>query len=138
MKIIGGKTKRGLAKAIWVRIASFAVLLMLTANISLGLPLHDNGCNPAEMQNSGCERMGMEPNAADDTGTALCCLLECRELGPTSIAFDLRLPVQKVLRVDYAALIPSVTLRRLPQDQWLQSSSFTSSNPYLKNLALRI
>src|SRR5688500_17310958 len=36
MKIIGGKTKRGFAKATWVRITSFAVVLMLSASIALG------------------------------------------------------------------------------------------------------
>lgn len=138
MKFIDSKRRRGLAKATWVQITSFAMLLTLSTGVSLGLPVQDNGCIAAEMQKIGCEHMGMEPNAADATGTALCCLLECRELGPTSAAFDLRLPVQKVISVDYAALIPPVTLRRLPQEQRLQSSSFTPPTSYLKNLALLI
>ena len=133
-------TKRDVSIATWVRITSLTLTVMLAASVSLGLPFHlgDNGCNPAEMEANGCERMGIEPSAPSVAGTALCCLLDCREAGPTGTAFNLRISTFNVASVYPTVLPPPVTLPQLPQEQWLQSSSFTPPNSYLKNLSLLI
>jgi hypothetical protein len=140
MNPTGKATKQNVGIARWVQITSFTLTLMLAASLSMGLPLHlsDNGCNPAEMQANGCERMGIEPGAPGVADTAICCLLDCREAGPTGSAFILRTPTFNVAPVYRTFLPPPVTPRRLPQEQWLQSSSFTPPNSYLKNLALLI
>lgn len=140
MKPTGATTKRDVVVATWVRITSLTLTLMLAASVSLGLPLHfsDDGCNPAEMQANGCERMGIEPSAPGVAGTAICCLLECREAGPTGSAFNLRTPTLNVFAVHRTVAPPPVTLRQLPQEQWLNSSCFTAPNAYLKNLSLLI
>lgn len=140
MKPISATTKRDVVVAKWVRITSLTLILMLAASVSLGLPLHlgDDGCNPAEMQANGCERMGIEPSAPRVAGTAICCLLDCREAGPTGSAFNLRTPTLNVIAVYRTVAPPRVTLRQLPQEQWLQSSCFTPPNSYLKNLSLLI
>ena len=133
-------TNRYVGIGVWVRITSFTLTLMLASSVSLGLPLHlgDNGCKPAEMQADGCEPMGMEPSAPGVAGTALCCLLDCREPASTGSAFNFRIPRFNVASV-YRTVVPSpVTLRQLPPEQWLQSSSFTPPNSYLKNLSLLI
>ena len=140
MKRIGTATKRDVGMATWVRITSLTFTIMLAASVSLGLPLHpsDNGCNPAEMQADGCERMGIEPSAPGVAGTALCCLLDCLEPASTGSALNLRIPTFNVASVYRIVLPPPVTVRQLPQQQWLQSSSFTPPNSYLKNLSLLI
>lgn len=138
MNATGTTTRRNVGMPTWVRITSLTLTLMLAASVSLGLPVHlsDNGCNPAKMQADGCERMGIETSA---TGVvAICCLLDCPEPGPTGTAFSLRTPTINVESVYHAVLSPPVTLRRLPQEQSLQSSSFTPPNSYLKNLSLLI
>lgn len=139
MKPIGATTKRDVVVATWVRITSLTLTLMLAASVSLGLPLHlsDDGCNPAEMHANGCEQMGVEPSAPGVAGAAICCLLDCREAGPTGSAFNLRIPTfnRSVYRT---VLAPPVIVRQLPQEQWLQSSCFTPPNSYLKNLSLLI
>ena len=140
MKPISATTKRDVVVAKWVRITSLTLTLMLAASVSMGLPLHlsDNDCTPAEMQeDGGCERMGIEPGAPGVADTAICCLLDCREAGPTGSAFNLRTPTFNVAQVYRTVLPPPVTLRQLPQEQWLQSS-FTPPKSYLKNLALLI
>ncbi len=133
-------TKRDVVVARWVRITSLTLTLLLAASVPLGLPLHsrDDGCNPAEMQANGCEHMGIESSAPGVAGTAICCLLDCREAGPTGSAFNLRTPTLNVVSVYRTVLPPPVTLRQLPQEQWLKSSSFTPPKSYLKNLSLLI
>ena len=133
-------TKQNVGLAPWVRLTSLTLTLILAASVSLGLPLHlpDDGCNPAEMHANGCERMGIEPSAPGVAGTALCCLLDCREPGPTGSAFNLRTPTFNVVPVYPTVLPRPVTLRQLPQQQWLQSACFTPPNSYLKNLSLLI
>jgi hypothetical protein len=140
MKPISATTKRDVVVAKWVRITSLTLTLMLAASVSMGLPLHlsDNDCNPAEMQGNGCERMGIEPGAPGVADTAICCLLDCREAGPTGSAFNLRTPTFNVAPVYRTVLPPPVTLRQLPQEHWLQSSCFSPPNSYLKNLSLLI
>ena len=140
MNPTGTTTKQNVGIARWVRITSLTLTLMLAASVSLGLPLHigDTGCNPAEMQANGCERMGIEPSAGGVGDTAICCLLDCREAGPTGSAFNLRTPTLNVIAVYRAVGPPPVTLRQLPQEQWLQSSCFTPPTSYLKNLSLLI
>lgn len=140
MNPTGTTTKQNVGIAAWVRITSFTLTLMLMASVSLGLPLHqsDNDCNPAKMQASGCERMGKEPSAPGVAGTAICCLLDCRETGPTGTGSNQPLPRLNVVSVDRPVLRPPVTLRQLPQEQRLQSSCFTRPNSYLKNLSLLI
>lgn len=133
-------SKRNVGIAPWIRITSLTLTLMLAASVSLGLPLHlsDDGCNPAEMQADGCERMGIVPSAPSVADTAICCLLDCREAGPTSTAFNLRTPTFNVVSVYPTVLSLRVVLRQLPQEHWLQSSCFTPPNSYLKNLSLLI
>ena len=138
MKMTGSTTTSNVVMAKWVRVTSFALTLMLAASVSFGFPLHsDSGCNPAEMQTSGCERMGLPPSPSV-TGTVVCCLLDCQELGPAGTAFSVPGPVHRVVSLEHVALTPPITLRRLPQEQWLQSSAFTPPNTYLRNLALLI
>ena len=133
-------TKRNVGVARWVRITSLTLTLMLAVSVSLGFPLHlgDDGCNPAEMQANGCEHMGIAPSAPGVADTAICCLLDCRETGPTGIGSNQPLPRFNVVSLDRPVLRPPVTLRQLPQEQRLQSSCFTSPNSYLKNLSLLI
>lgn len=140
MKLADTILKRDVGIATWVRITSLTLTLMLAASVSLGLPLHlsDDGCNPAEMQADGCERMGIEPSAPGVAGRALCCLLDCREPASTGSAFNLRNPTFKVALVYRTVVPPPVTLRQLPQEQWLLSSSFIPPNSYLKNRSLLI
>lgn len=132
------KQKVGLAR--WVRLTSLTLTLMLTASVSLGLPLHlgDDGCNPAEMQANSCESMGIESSAPGVAAAAICCLLDCREAGPTGSAFNLRPPTFSVIAVDRPMLAPPLAVRQLPQEQRLHSSCFTPPNSYLKNLSLLI
>ena len=120
MKPISATTKRDVVVAKWVRITSLTLTLMLAASVSMGLPLHlsDNDCNPAEMQGNGCEHMGIEPGAPGVADTAICCLLDCREAGPTGSAFNLRTPTFNVGPVYRTVLPQPVTPRRLPQEQW--------------------
>lgn len=140
MKLTDTIMKRDVRIAAWVRITSLILTLMLAATVSLGLPLHvsDNACNPAEMQADGCERMGIEPSAPGVAGTALCCLLDCREPASTGSALNLRNPTLNVAWIYRTVVPPPVTLRQLPQEQWLLSSSFIPPNSYLKNLSLLI
>ena len=140
MNPTGTTTKRNVRIATWVRITSLTLTLMLAASLSLGMPLHlsDNGCDPAEMQANDCERMGIEPSAGGVGDTALCCLLDCREAGPTGSAFNLRTPTFNMIAVYRTVAPPPVTLRKMPQEQWLQSSCFTPPTSYLKNLSLLI
>lgn len=140
IKPMGATTKRDVVVAKWVRITSLTLTLMLAASVSLGLPLHlkDDGCNPAEMHANVCKRMGVEASAPGVAGTAICCLLDCREAGPTGSAFNLRTPTLRVVAVYRTVAPPPVIVRQLPQEQWLQSSCFTSPNSYLKNLSLLI
>jgi len=140
MKIIGTTTKRRMSKAMWVRITSFALTLALGGSLALGIPLHfgDSDCSSAEMRLSGCERMGMQPTGPGVTATALCCLLDCQQPGPTGNAFNLRLPKLSVISVHHCAMtMPATLVRRFSQEKRLQSSSF-APNTYLKNLALLI
>ena len=140
MNPTGTTTKQNVGIARWVRITSLTLTLMLAASVSLGLPLHigDTGCNPAEMQANGCERMGIEPSAPGVAGTAICCLLDCRETGPTGTGSNQPLPRLNAVSLDRPGLLPPVTFRQLPQEQRLQSSCFTHPNSYLKNLSLLI
>jgi hypothetical protein len=144
--------KRGAAKEVssscpnkrrlpmWIRFTSLTLALALAGSVALGMPLHssDRGCNmPMEM--TGCEHMGMEPSAPGVSPTALCCLLDCQQPGPTGTAFNLRIPSFSVAFLHQAVPAPTVTLPRpLPQAKWLESTSFKPPEPYLKNLALLI
>lgn len=124
----------------WLRITSFAVILVFAGGVAVGVPLHssDRGCN-VTMQMAGCEQMGMEPSTQDARAIALCCLLDCQEPGATGTAFNLRVPAFNVVLVHPAALTtPATLVRPLPQEKWLQSASFTPPHKYLKNLALLI
>ena len=124
----------------WVRITSLALALALAGSVALGIPLHssERGCNmPMEMK--GCEHMGVEPTAPGVTPIALCCLLDCQEPGPTGTALNLRIPSFNAAFLHQVALAPPLTLPKpFPQSKWLQSSSFTPPETYIKNLALLI
>jgi len=121
----------------WIRLTSLTLALALAGSVALGVPLHpsERGCNmPMEMK--GCEHMGMAPGV---TPTALCCLLNCQEPGPTGTAFNLRVPLFSVAFLHQAALTPPATLPRpVFQANWWEGFSFTPPKPYLKNLALLI
>lgn len=122
---------------VWARITSLALAVVLAASAGLGLPLHpsERGCN-MPMETKGCEQMGMAPGV---TPTALCCLLNCQEPGPTGTAFNLRVPLFSVAFLHQAALTPPATLPRpVFQANWWEGFSFTPPKPYLKNLALLI
>ena len=125
---------------VWLRITSLALALALASSVALGIPLHssERGCNmPMEM--NGCEQMGMEPSAPEVTSTVLCCLLDCQEPGPTETAFTVQIPTFNGAFLNQVALAPTLTLPKpLPQSQWLQSSSFTPPEIYIRNLALLI
>jgi len=126
--------------AVWLRITSLAVILVLAGAVAMGVPLHssDRGCN-MRMETSGYEQMGMEPSTQRVTAIALCCLLDCVEPGATGTTFNLRIPAFKIAFVHPAVLtVPATLVRPLPQEKWLQSASFTPPHTYLKNLALLI
>lgn len=139
MNITGATTERNLRGARALRITSFVLTLMLAATVSLGFPLHSSntGCNPAAMQNAGCEHMGIAPNASVD-GVPVCCLLDHQEPGQTALAFKLPLPTFKAVAPVYVTVSTGLTSRRLPQQPWRQSSTFTPPDIYLRNLALLI
>lgn len=126
---------RGKHLPVWVRLTSLISTLALAGSIALGMPLHssDRGCNvPMEMEN--CD-MGMPP-APGMTATALCCLLNCQEQGPTGTVFSVQSPSASA--TPHVALSQPFAPKPLPQTAWLQSSSFTPPETYLKNLALLI
>lgn len=121
----------------WVRLSSLVLALALAGSVGLGMPLHssDRGCNmPMEME--GCD-MGM-PTAPGMTPTALCCLLNCQEQGPTSSSFSVQTPSFSAASAHQIAPPPVDVPKPLPQARWMQSSSFTPPDTYLKNLALLI
>ena len=130
-----------LAKPMWTRFTSLIIVLALAASTALGTPLHSSqrGCNVSRAEMSDCELMGMKRNPPAATGIALCCLTDCSEPGPTGTAFNLRVPAFNVAFVHPATLTtPGPLVRPLPQEQWLQSTSFSPPYTYLKNLALLI
>ena len=122
-----------------VRIASLALALALAASVALGTPLHssERGCT---MDMESCEHMGMDPSApAVTSALPLCCLLDCQEPGPTGSGFTVQIPTFNGAFLDQVALMPPSTLPKLfPQTNWVQTSSFTPPETYLKNLALLI
>ena len=120
------------------RITSLALALAIGASVVVGTPLHSSEHNCTTPPNfEGCSEMEMEPSAAVLT-TALCCFFECQEPGPTESAFNLRTPTFRTTSFYNAALMASTTMRPFSKEKWLQSSSFTPPDTYLKNLALLI
>ena len=129
--------KRHVAR--WVRITSLALTLALAGSVAFGMPLHarDTSCTMT-IALRDCEPMGMEPNAPGATAAPLCCLLNCQGQGPTSSSFSVQIPSFNVATA-HQLVLPSLNVPKpLPQSQWLQSSSFTPPDTYLKNLALLI
>jgi hypothetical protein len=125
---------------VWVRFTSLVLAVSMTGSVALGIPLHssERGCN-TPMQKPDCEHMGMEPSAPGVTTAVLCCLLDCQEPGLTGSTFNQRKPSFSVGFLNHAALTPPASLPRpFSQRKWLQSSSFTPPDTYLKNLALLI
>ena len=124
-----------------VRITSLALALALGASVALGTPLHssERGCT-MDMDMEGCEHMGMDPSASAVTSAMpLCCLLNCQEPGPTGSGFTVQIPTFNGAFLDQVALVPPLTLPKpFPQSNWVQASSFTPPETYLKNLALLI
>lgn len=93
-----------------------------------------------DMDMESCEHMGMDPSApAVTSALPLCCLLDCQEPGPTGSGFTVQIPTFNGAFLDQVALVPPSTLPKLlPQTNWVQTSSFTPPETYLKNLALLI
>lgn len=119
-------------------ITSLALALAIGASVVVGSPLHssEHKCTtPPNLES--CNEMEMEPSAAVLTA-ALCCFFECQEPGPTGGAFNLRTPTFSATSFHNAALMASPTMRPFPKQRWLQSSSYTPPETYLKNLALLI
>ncbi len=122
-----------------VRITSLALALALGATVALGTPLHSSARCNMTMEMTGCEHMGMDPSAPAVTSIALCCLLNCQEPGPLGSAFTVQSPTFNGAFLSQVALAPTLTLPKpFRHSNWLHSSSFTSPETYLKNLALLI
>lgn len=125
----------------WTRFTSLIIVLALAASTALGALLHssERGCNVSKAEMSDCELMGMKRSSPAVTGVAFCCLTDCQEPGPTGTAFNLRVPAFNIAFVHPATLTALGGLvRPLPQEKWLQSTSFSLPHTYLKNLALLI
>ena len=139
MHIIGSKTKRKVSSAKRLQITSFVLTAIIAAGVSFGFPLYsDNSeCHPSEIQRVGCNHMGIAPNAGV-SGTDLCCLLDCHELGPTALAYQMPLPISKVVALANAPLAFSVTPPRSRRELWSHDPAFSPPKTYLRNLALLI
>lgn len=124
----------------FVKVTALVLVSTLAFTVAVGVPLHtsEHACAvPMEVEN--CEHAGMQINDAIVPSVGLCCLLDCQEPGPTASALNLRIPSFTNAFIPQLSSPLSFPLAKPSRPlTWLQSSSFTPPERYLKNLALLI
>ena len=124
-----------------VRIPALFMTLALTASVVVGVPLHpsDRGCTMPSVAMVDCGQMAEGHSSLAITSFGLCCLMDCQEPGPTSTEVTVRIPSSNGTFLDRILLhLPLPLPRTAPPPKWVQTSSFTPPETYLKNLALLI
>lgn len=124
----------------FVRMTALVLVSVLAFTVVAGVPLHSSEHSCAiQTQVLGCEHEGMQVNEAIVPSVGLCCLLDCQEPGPTASVFNLRVPSSTGAFIPLLSSPMSFPLAKPSRHlTWLQSSSFTPPEHYLKNLALLI
>jgi hypothetical protein len=124
----------------FVRITALAVILVLAASVAIGIPFHpsERGCTTPSVEVKNCDQMESEPVSPGITPFGLCCLIDCQEPGPTGTAVTVRVPSFSGAFLDQVVLQSPLALPKPPPPNWVQTSSFTPPETYLKNLALLI
>ena len=123
-----------------VRIPALLMTLALTASVVVGVPLHpsETGCTMPSVAMVDCGQMAEGHSSLEITSFGLCCLIDCQEPGPTSAEVTLRIPSSKGTFLDRILLQLPLPLPTAPPPKWVQTSSFTPPETYLRNLALLI
>src|SRR5260370_42624231 len=127
-----------------IRLASFALILVIGGSVFAGMPLHSNEqeCSMPGMAGMDCcKKAAQAESLTPEVSTArLCCALNCSQSGTTgSTGSQLPRPASQALAIHPSSVQPLVgTMPLSIRSSWTDSPPPYSNPAYIRHLALLI